>query len=296
MDGTLIFAGSGPSIGVELFITDGTPAGTMAIADINPGPSSSSPDDNGTVLNGFLYFTADRPAEGRELWRTNGTPAGTTLVKDIVPGPVGSNEPNDYDIFSSGTYLLFAARTPASGIELWISNGTDPGTEVLLDINTGNGGADSSNPHSFYLLGSTVLFLATNATDGEEVWRTNGTAGGTSILADINPTGSSTKIELFPGVEFPIFNSFHIFNGRAYFTAYNGTSTGQVWSTDGTPGNTALLKDIIPGTSLSYIVVAGAINLPNKFIFPVADQEGRSQLWQSDGTPDGTVYSKLFRQ
>ena len=112
LDGKFIFAGSTVATGTELYSTDGTPGGTVLLKDINPGTASSSPGGDAAVLNGFLYFTAERPAEGRELWRTDGSPGGTTFVKDIVGGSAGSNYPGAYHLFSSGTYLLFMARTP----------------------------------------------------------------------------------------------------------------------------------------------------------------------------------------
>jgi len=299
LNGKLIFSGTTPGTGAELYVTDGTTGGTTLVADINPGPPGSAPDNDFALLNGVIYFTAERAGEGRELWRTNGTAAGTALVKDIVTGPESSNSPGNYELFSSGSYLLFAARTPSSGIELWKSDGTTAGTNLLLDINTGHAGADSSNPRAFYLLNSTVLFAATNSTNGEEVWRTNGTVAGTSILMDIN-TGpaSSTKFEVVPGFSVPFLNTFHTFNNRAYFNAYDGASTGEIWSTDGTPANTGLVKDVVTGSLLSpsYVLLTDAVNLPNKFIFSAANQAGRSELWQSDGTPNGTTLFKAFTQ
>ena len=163
LDGKLFFAGNEAATGTEIYVTDGTPGGTIQLQDINPGVPGSLPDFETASLNGFLYFTAERPAEGRELWRTDGTPGGTTFVADVIAGPGGSNNPGNYHLFSSGTYLLFAARTPSSGIELWKSNGTGAGTVPLLDINTGHAGADSSNPNSFHLLNNVVLFTATSA-------------------------------------------------------------------------------------------------------------------------------------
>lgn len=296
LDGKLIFAGKTAATGTEVYITDGTPGGTILLNDINPGPLGSTPDADAVVLNGFIYFTAERPAEGRELWRTDGTPGGTTLVKDIFAGVLGSNAPNKYNLFSSGSYLLFAAKTPSSGIELWRSDGTDAGTVILKDINTGNSGADSSNPGSFYMLNSTVLFVATDATHGEEIWRTDGTVPGTSLLKDINPgTGSSTSIPLFPGFSFPVFLFFHTFNNKAFFSAYDGTSTAEVWSTDGTDINTSLLKDLTPYSTQPFVLLVDAVNLPGKFIFPVSDDlSGYNALWESDGTPGNTKEFKTF--
>lgn len=302
LNGKLIFSGTTAATGIEVFVTDGTPGGTGLVLDINPGAPDSSPDDETAILNGFLYFTAERPLDGRELWRTNGTPGGTTLVKDIVPFAGSSNDPGSYHLFSSGTYLLFAARTPSSGIELYKSDGTAGGTAVLMDINTGNAGADSSNPGNFYLLNNnTVLFTATDASHGKEIWTTNGTPLSTFMLKDINPgtAGSTTfSLQIAPGIftQVGVFNSFHTFNNKAYFMATDGTTTSQMYSTDGSILNTAFVKDIVPGASFSFVLLVDAVNLPNKFIFPVSDFTGRSELWSSDGTQGGTNLFKSFIQ
>jgi ELWxxDGT repeat protein len=295
LNGKYIFAGTTAATGTELYITDGTAAGTMLVKDINPGTPNSTPGSDAAMLNGLLYFTAETPGEGRELWRTDGTLAGTTLVKDVVPGPLSSNNIGSYNLFSNGSYLLFAAGTPALGVELWKSDGTDAGTVVLADLNTGNGGADSSNAHSFYSLNNLVLFVATNTVAGEEVWRTDGTAGGTFQLADINAgPASSTAIDVPIIGKLSIFAGFHTFNGKAFFTAFNGTSYGVVWSTDGSQANTVVLKDIVSTPVPSLIFLLDAVNLPGKFIFPVSDLAGRSELWESDGTPAGTKLFKSF--
>lgn len=294
LSGSLIFTGSTATTGSEVYKTDGTPAGTVLVKDIFAGATSSSPSE-GAILNGFCYFTATTAAEGRELWRTDGTTGGTTLVKDIVAGAGSSNAKDKYNLFSNGSYLLFAAKTATLGVELWISDGTSGGTTMLKDINSGNSGADSSNPADFYVFNNLVLFIATDAPTGEEVWKTDGTPGGTTILKDINPgSGSSTSVELFPGFSFPIFLFFHTFNNHVFFGATDGTSTGEVWSTDGTTANTTLLKDIIPGTGIPFILLVDAVNYPGIFIFPISDGTSRSELWQSDGTPGGTVLFKSF--
>ncbi|MEO8765545.1 MAG: T9SS type A sorting domain-containing protein [Ginsengibacter sp.] len=294
--GKFIFRGSTPATGSEVYAYDGTTV--SLVSDINPGIPGSAPSQM-ALLNGFLYFTAARPGEGRELWRTNGTGGGTTLFKDITVGPVGSFDPSAFgytEIFSNGTYLLFAANTPASGNELWKSDGTPGGTVILKEINTGNSNADSANPRLFYPYNNLALFVATNGVNGEEIWRSDGTPAGTFMLGDINPGPDSStygKISLGPfSIPFPLFFSFHIFNNRAYFNATDGTSTGEIWVTDGTIANTKLVKDVIPGTGSPLVLILDAVNLPNKFIFPVTDDfvaGTRSELWESDGLPGGST-------
>lgn len=289
-----IFRGSTPVTGSEVYISDGTQGGTVLLKDINPGTGSADPR-NFTLLNGFLYFTANDGSHGRELWRTNGTSAGTTLVKDIEPG-VGSsfNIAMTNNLFSNGSFLFFAANTTGSGNELWKSDGTDAGTVLLKEINTGNGNADSSNPREFYRYNNKVLFLAKESTHGEELWATDGSGGGTGLVKDINPGVSGSTTSLFLGSSIPVFKGFHSFNNLVYLNAYDGASTGEIWSTDGTTANTFLLKDVVHSNSISLVSVIDAENLPGKFIFPVSNLTSRSELWESDGTPAGTQLFKSF--
>lgn len=85
----LYFAADDGLLGLELWRTDGTPAGTSLVADIAPGSQGSYP----TSLLSFgteLLFRATTFDEGAELWKTDGTSAGTLLIKDVYPGPDSS--------------------------------------------------------------------------------------------------------------------------------------------------------------------------------------------------------------
>ncbi|HEY9343461.1 MAG TPA: hypothetical protein VIQ23_17905, partial [Hanamia sp.] len=303
LNGKYIFAGNTPATGDELFITDGTPAGTLLLDDIIPGATGSAPADNFAMLNGYLYFTAVTAATGRELWRTNGTLAGTSLVKDIFPGATGSNEPNIYYLSSTGNYLLFAAMDALSnGVELWKSDGNIGNAVLVKNINSG--ASLSSNPHDFYRFNNNVvLFVATDAARGDEIWKSDGTNAGTTILKDINPGADSStfiSIELAPGFlfQFPVFVSFHLFKGYGYFMANDGSGNVGIWRTDGTEANTTLVKEMLNTSELSIagfgVMLFDAFNLSNKFMFPVSDAQTRFELWESDGTPAGTKVFKTF--
>src|SRR6266581_1915791 len=115
------------------------------------GGESSGGDGCAGAVGPGLFFAASDGASGVELWKTNGTDAGTVRVKDINTG-AGSSSPFGFTVFNgindgaSGALYFRADGGAATGIELWKTNGTDAGTVLVKDINTGAG---SSAPVGF---------------------------------------------------------------------------------------------------------------------------------------------------
>lgn len=64
---------------VELWLSDGTAAGTQRLATLAL-PAGMSLGVPALSMGGFLYFTA-----GDDLWRSDGTPAGTRVVATLPP-------------------------------------------------------------------------------------------------------------------------------------------------------------------------------------------------------------------
>jgi len=81
----LLFTADDGVVGAELWITDGTEAGTQLLLDINPGTASSTIKFLAS-FNNMVYFLAKTDAKGHEIWVSDGTAAGTKLLKDINPG------------------------------------------------------------------------------------------------------------------------------------------------------------------------------------------------------------------
>ncbi len=295
-DGELYFAATDGIHGVELWKTDGTGPGTVRLSDINAGSSSANPESL-TPVGNTLFFTATNGTTasaggmGEELYKTDGTPGGTVLVKDVNPGTGNSSAAN---LTAVGNTLFFSASngtTAASGgvgTELWKSDGTEAGTEVVLDINPGT---SSGSPNNFIALGNVLLFSATNGTtsgvgSGRELWVSDGTPAGTQLLKDINVGTSSSSP-----------TNMTLVGNTVFFDATNGTSAAsggvgtELWKTDGTAAGTMLVKDINAGTSGSS--PSNFVALGNTLFFRATTGTTGAgtgiELWKSDGTEAGTV-------
>src|SRR5262249_50840794 len=202
---------------------NGTAAGTVLVKDINTGSNTGSYPSSLTDVNGTLFFAADDGTHGRELWRSDGTAGGTGLVKDIYPTWWDSHRSNLTDV--NGT-LFFTADDGTHGRELWKSDGTAAGTTLVNDISPGgstgyygNYYVNSSTPSYLTAVNGTLFFTADDGTHGRELWKTNGTAAGTTLVKDIN-TSSNTG-------SYP--RSLTAVNGTLFFTASDGTTGDELW-------------------------------------------------------------------
>ncbi len=109
----MFFTATSTTNGDELYMTDGTEAGTMLVKDINPGNADASPRYL-VELNGKLYFQADDGTNGVELWESDGTDAGTKMVADIYSG--GESSAPDMLTILDGK-VLFRATTVSSSAD-----------------------------------------------------------------------------------------------------------------------------------------------------------------------------------
>ncbi|MBX3412267.1 MAG: hypothetical protein KF708_06075 [Pirellulales bacterium] len=212
------------------------------------------------------------PMEERRMLAVDPLMFDVALVKDINPS--GSSSPAES--VNVGGILYFAASDGTNGRELWRSDGTEAGTAMLGNINSGAGDSD---PQNLVNVGGTLYFTADDGFRGRELWKSDGTPAGTEIVKDIEfgPLGSAPTSLVNVG-------------GTLYFGAGDTTNGYELWKSDGTEAGTVLVKDIRPGGQSSvpnHLTNVGGILYFNAFV-----GANGFELWKSDGTEGGTVLVK----
>ena len=219
-----------------------------------------------------LFFVADDGKHGEELWRSDGTEVGTQLVKDIYPGEESSNI---RFLTTVGRTVYFTASDGEHGRELWVSQGTEASTRMVIDLNEG-----SNNGVSFlngtYVYFKDFLYFVGSADKGSELYRTDGTAEGTTLVKDINPNLDSRG---FPASGSPF--SMTAAKDIIYFTASDDEHGRELWRTDGTTAGTVLVEDINEGAESSDIFRMKTVE--NSLLFTADDGVNGRELWASRG-------------
>lgn len=320
----LYFTANDTVNGTELWRSDGTAAGTWMVKDIRQGSGSSEPRSL-TVAGDLLYFLADDGINGIEIWRSDGTSGGTSLLKTIVPPQVS---PGLKCLTAFGSQLLFCADDGISGMELWISDGTSEGTRLVKDLSPGVGsGLANVEDGELVVKGDAVYFGGSNGSHGIELWRSDGSAGGTTMVKDLIPgsSGSGARLiatldsqlvftastpgrgnelwssngtsegtvmlpELRPGTEGLEIQDREVAGGILYFSANDGTSGLELWKTDGTVSGTLRVADILQGSGSSDPAKMTAFK--DGILFTANDGTRGRELWRSDETAEGTSIVK----
>jgi ELWxxDGT repeat protein len=239
-------------------------------------------------------------------------------VKDIRSGPRGS-QPSQ--LTSAGDHLFFAADDGLSGVELWVSDGSETGTRLVADIS----GAPSAWPRYLVRFRSEVLFTADDGRGSCGIWKSDGSERGTTPLheypyqkdfdrpcelpAEITPAGDeafflagdSRQAQLWKtdgsvdgttlvkgGAADPgrfSARSLQRFEDVVLFAGTDDDHGTDLWRSDGSPTGTTLVRDIRPGPTGS---VPRSLTVAGRKLFFVADGETGPGLWQTDGSGEGT--------
>jgi ELWxxDGT repeat protein len=310
----LYFAATTAKTGEEIFKSNGMNGGTSVLKDIVPGPDSSGAEDFVSTGPKKTFFRAWDADHGEEPWKTDGTRRGTVLVKDInrdsPPGarcqqgdcgiPKGWSHPDS--MVAMGKSVYFAADDGKHGVELWKSDGSAKGTELVKDSNTTPGNSNpnddsainkSAEVEKLYVSGKTLYFRANDGQNGVELWKTDGTEAGTVLVKDINPappaptTTTCKRNKNCAGGSW--IDDMTLVGKTLYFSANDGQKGVELWKTDGTEAGTVLVKDINPSSASRASDIANLVAVGRTLYFSANDGANGLELWKTDGTEAGTT-------
>ena len=274
--------------GQELWTSDGTPAGTRMVADLEPGPGPDRihTEPNFVASGDLVYFWHRNDFAGETwLWRTDGTPQGTFPVftgtffssgERVVPfGERGvmlySNELVVIDgetARSVGTDASFFVAANVNGIvyglyddTLWRTDGTAAGTREVFEF---EGDVD---PEQLVVHDGALWLVVEHPTNDDVagVWRSDGTAAGTRHVASLRDVEATPRLVAIDSGVFALVTS--------------GSSTHLMRIGD----TGASLVLVTPGTIGSNSFLAPADDF---FVFETGQPD---RIYRSDGTLAGTA-------
>ncbi|WP_193218042.1 MULTISPECIES: T9SS type A sorting domain-containing protein [unclassified Imperialibacter] len=294
----------------QIFKSDGTPEGTNMIAQSESFNISYVFDIDGEVYystysDGTINFNRYREAQNQSVtvashpyaisfFASNGSDA--YFIDSVSPYRIwkldvssGSAEMivtfanNQYYQGSlngfAGDKLVFAIYSPDTGNELWVTDGTESGTGLLKDIYPG---PFSSLYNTNRLFESNVLgkifFRARNPETGQEVWVSDGTSSGTSLLEDTNTALQSISMFKMIATEDKLYAQ----------TSYYGNGVPNLYQLS--PGE-AQLTSPLEGEEVTFETQGGIADLNNDIYFygSQLNNDGSFQQGLTKLAGDGTI-------
>ena len=206
-------------------------------------------------LNGEVYFTCSGADMG--LWKTDGTDVGTVQVMSFI----GIDQMHKFN-----NTLFFMADEGIHGAELWKSDGTLAGTQLVKDINPSGNMMDLYDFWMFIAGNNEFFFTADDGVHGRELWKSDGTEAGTVLVKDINPGAASSEPQ-----------RGYFFNNELYFDATEPSVSRELFKSDGTELGTELVMDL-------YVEASASCGCPSAFT------EWNNELYFSSNTTLSTPY------
>ena len=199
------------------------------------------------------------------------------MVEDVHPG---ADRSSISELTARG-HTLFFTLAGAKATRLWKSDGTAAGT---VRVKTRH--ASPVDPTDLYAWHGDVYFEAgeRGVGPGRALWRSDGSARGTRLVADIRP-GATLD---------PRIGSFTGAATRLYFVANDGATRGDdnsgIWRTDGTATGTRYVRNVAGGrvTDGERPMPEQLTTLEDRLLFSDTDCTHGQEPWSTDGTYDST--------
>ncbi len=263
----IVFAGDNFTNYGEIWSSDGTQAGTIAIERFQPTTPNKIPVVELAAMGTNVYYSVVDNSNHALLKKTDGTLAGTSLVFDFNTIFTSAPEVVSFKEVNNVLYFIVYDAGGTGDDHLWRSDGTTAGTYEIKDF--GSSQAVSSRlmvaGNDFY-----ILLVATGV--GDVLWKSNGTSAGTIAIKTINT--SSNQLNNAPQ------NS--AIGSTLYFAANDNINGKELWKTDGTSAGTVMISDINLGAASSNPNSFSVLN--NTLYFSATTVNEGSELWKYDGT------------
>jgi hypothetical protein len=229
-----------------------------------------------TNFGSYVIFAGTDSSDDVNLWLTNGTGAGTSEITGVVGAEASGLHPEDITTFYSsafGYYALFEGYDSGDRAGLWVTTGTGANTHELLPISgtdTANGiFVGISNP-DFTQFGSDILFFGSDSADGLDLWQTNLTSAGTTVLKSFG--GDSDNV-----ASMIVFGNQVIFSEGWNLWAYNGSTFTELAAN--------IFDDGASGIKPDFTLVNGFIEFAGMSAGPGSDRV----LYETNGVTTAQV-------
>ena len=297
----VVFAATTDDYGTELWISDGTENGTYMVKDIHE-INSSNPRGFTQVNETQVVFAAQNfdseiySADGAQwwLWVTDGTEEGTKLIKECMmkfPGQDNTTWKTPYCRVGRKVFFKADDVDGTMGGELWVTDGTEAGTQFVMDINTeeiASGTADSALDSFTNFYNEKLFFKAFSIESSNEPWASDGTPEGTYQIYDSNPTFDDTG---FPRGGGASDVAMYPYNGRIYFRGYSQETGCELAATNCEKGDFKIFDiNVTDPTATNQSFADPGVEFDGVYMFcansgtdPMIDSNHGGELWYTDG-------------
>ncbi|HEY7090788.1 MAG TPA: ELWxxDGT repeat protein [Tepidisphaeraceae bacterium] len=224
---TLYFAAS-QNATWRLFASDATPAGTIVVMNLSQQHYDSFYSSATVQGNGDLYFTAkNEQGNAMELWRTNGTAQGTQFVVELMRANAGNDANLPIQLGHANGEIVFWAFRNDTGLEPWITDGTEAGSHLIKDINTATA---SSYAQIVNTVNNRIIFEA------QDISRVSSLFSYDAATETVVPLGDVHISSILAQGQYGT-----VIDGYLYFGGFSN-GRNKIFRTDGTPQGTSVVS------------------------------------------------------